>query len=114
MESIRQLGPDTFFAEVAITADAVLLDVRPGSEILLDPPLSGAILLDYLDISFDEKFEDLDPLSQFYLYCSDGILSLRAANHLQNKGVLSLTILQGGKRAWNQIQKQYHTHEKRK
>ncbi|MEY2950021.1 MAG: rhodanese-like domain-containing protein [Saprospiraceae bacterium] len=106
MESIRQLDPDTFFAEIAVTEDAILLDVRPASETLLEPPLSGAFLLDYIDISFDEKFSHLDPLSQFYLYCSDGILSIRASNHLQTKGVHSLTVLKGGKRAWNQIQKQ--------
>lgn len=111
MESIRQLDPDTFFAEIAVTEDAILLDVRPAMETLLDPPLSGAFLLDYIDISFDEKFEDFDPLSQFYLYCNDGILSLRAANHLHSKGVLSLTILEGGKKAWKQIQKQYRSHE---
>lgn len=114
MESIRHLDPDTFFAEIAVTEDAVLLDVRPASETLLDPPLSGAFLLDYIDISFDEKFSNLDSLSQFYLYCNNGILSQRAANHLQSKGVLSLTILQGGKKAWNQIQKEYHSHEKQK
>jgi rhodanese-related sulfurtransferase len=114
LESIRQLDPDTFFAEIAVTEDAILLDVRPAFETHLDPPLSGAFLLDYIDISFDEKFGDLDPLSQFYLYCSDGVLSHRAANHLKSKGVLSLTVLQGGKRAWNLIQKRYHNHEKRK
>lgn len=107
MESIRQLEPDTFFAEIAVTEDAVLLDVRPTSETLSDPPLFGAFSLDYIDISFDEKFSHLDPFSQFYLYCNDGVLSLRAAKHLQTKGVHSITVLKGGKRAWNQIQKQY-------
>jgi rhodanese-related sulfurtransferase len=97
------LEPDLFLAELALSDDSFLIDIRTSSQIEEDKPLAGSIHLDFLELNFDQSIKTLDPYSQFFIYCQNGILSERAAKHLKSIGINTVFILQGGKNAWNLI-----------
>jgi len=95
------LEPDLFLAELALSDDSFLIDIRTSSQIIEDKPLAGSIHLDFLELNFDQSIKTLDPYSQFFIYCQNGILSEKAAKHLKSIGINTIFILQGGKNAWN-------------
>lgn len=97
------LEPDLFLAEMALSDDSFLVDIRTSSQIIEDKPLEGSIHLDFLELEFDQTIKALDPYSQFFIYCQNGILSERAAKHLKSIGINTVFILKGGKNAWNLI-----------
>ena len=102
---MKILEPDLFLAELVILDDSFLIDIRTSLQIIKDKPLEGSLHFDFLDLNFDKSIKTLDPYGQFFIYCQNGILSERAANHLKSIGINSVFILQGGKNAWNLIYK---------
>ncbi|MEY2904347.1 MAG: hypothetical protein RJA52_363 [Bacteroidota bacterium] len=97
------LEPDLFIAELALCDDSLLVDIRTSQQVSEDKPIEGSIHLDFLELNFDKSIKTFDPFSQYFIYCQNGILSERAAKHLESIGIRTVFILQGGKNAWNLI-----------
>lgn len=103
MNKCRALTPELFMAELALTQDAVLIDVRTPGELSEEHRLSGALHMDFLDTDFDDQILDLDPFAPCYLYCDTGKRSALACERLLERGFMVISYLRGGKIAWNEV-----------
>lgn len=103
MEKYRNLSPDLFMAEIALTADAVVIDVRTRGEAAGDPMLEGALHLDVLDSSFEERLDELDQLLPYFVYCQTGKRGRVACRLMAERGFLLTSFLEGGKDAWDKV-----------
>lgn len=93
---VRSIPPDLFLAELALTHDAIPLDVRTGEEIKTRGTLDGAVHLDYLDTRFESAIESLDRLVPYYLYCDTGKRSRLACELMASRGFMLVAWLEGG------------------
>ena len=86
--------------EQHIAKDGVfLLDVRTPEEVA-EGIIEGAVVLDFLDASFTEKYEMIPKDKVLYIYCRSGNRSRKAAAFLKEKGYNSIHHLDGGMKAW--------------
>ena len=68
----RSLPADLFMVELALTSDAVLIDLRTPQEIRKDKLMDQAMNIDYLSDTFDDEIETLDRLRPYFLYDDGG------------------------------------------
>ena len=99
MTDSRALSPDLFMAELALTHDAILIDVRTLREVDESAPLDGAIHLDFLNDEFEYGIDELDPDRPCYVYCDTGKRSAMACTRLRESGFMVTSYLEGGKNA---------------
>lgn len=86
-------------AELALTHDAILIDVRTPQEISQFAPLDGAIHLNFLTDEFDRGITELNTERPCYVYCDTGKRSAMACTRLRDAGFLVTCYLEGGKNA---------------
>ena len=89
--------------EIALTADAILVDVRTAEEIGRDAPIEGAIHVDYLREDFAEHLTGFDRWSPLFLYDQTGRRGRLACEMLSALGYANLSWLDGGKDEWDAI-----------
>ena len=93
------LEANLFEKELAQATDPQLVDVRTFAE-YSEGHLSGAILIDIKEPTFDSLIDQLDPTRPVFLYCRSGKRSLEAANVLEKKNFKVVYNLEGGIIAW--------------
>lgn len=92
--------------EAALTAGALLVDIRPEVNRAEEGQMPGAIVIDRgvlewrLAPSSDAREVDIGPGRRVILFCNDGYQSSLAAAILIDLGVDGATDLVGGYRAW--------------
>jgi len=90
----------------ALTAGALLVDIRPEVNRAEEGEMPGAIVIDRgvlewrLAPSSDARSVDIEPGRRVILFCNDGYQSSLAAAILIDLGVDGATDLEGGYRAW--------------
>jgi rhodanese-related sulfurtransferase len=99
MSLYRALPPELFAVELALTSDAVLIDLRTKREVNSDGMLKGALHLDYLSDDFDEELESMDKMRPYFLYDDGGKRAAMAASKMCRRGFMQIAYLQGGKQA---------------
>ncbi len=87
------------FQQLSASVNAVVLDMRSQRE-FEQAHLRGSVNLDFQGIQFDAQVDTLDRSKSYFLYCSTGILSKKAANELRSQGIYDITILEGGIKQW--------------
>jgi rhodanese-related sulfurtransferase len=102
---LHRLGPEAAFA--AIAHGAVLVDIRPLEQRIIEGEVPGAILISRnvlewrLDPGSDARIPALaSPDRQIIVMCSEGYASSLAAASLRQLGLAEATDLDGGFRAW--------------
>ncbi len=97
MKPYRALPAELFLVELALTSDAVLIDLRTEREIKKDRMLEGAIHMDYLSDEFDTEMEEMDKMRPYFLYDDGGKRAPLAASKLSRRGFVQIAYLQGGR-----------------
>mgnify|MGYP001057408813 CR=1 FL=1 len=103
MEFCRKLSPELFMAELALTTEAVLVDVRTEQELTGDPAIPGAIHRDFLQSDFESWLEEIDKFQNYFLYDQSGKRGRMACEMMVERGFLHAAFMEGGKAAWNPI-----------
>jgi len=103
MQLCRDLSPELFMAELALTSDAILIDVRTTQEVAENGMIEGAVHYDFLDGTFEEQLLDLDRFLFYFLYDQLGKRSRMACELMAERGFLHACYLVGGKAAWDTI-----------
>ena len=99
-----RLGPTQ--AHAAVTAGALLVDIRPSEHRQQEGEIPGALILhrNYLEWRFDPAGDARLPIAAYDLhvivFCNEGYTSSLAAAALLDLGVTRATDLIGGYRAW--------------
>ena len=94
---VKDLNPKEF-QENIISQEHTLIDVREKWELDICK-IEGAVNMPMSSIM--ETFSELDPESNYSLYCHHGMRSMQVANFLLSNGFKSLFNLQGGIDAWS-------------
>lgn len=97
----RPLSPDLFTVEIALSADAVVLDVRTAPEVNEKNMLKGAIHIDFLENDFTASLDHYDRWLPFFIYDQSGQRAHRACKVMAEIGFKNLSYLEGGKDAWD-------------
>lgn len=87
------------FADLASTADVVVLDVRTPDE-FAEGHLEGAVNMDVSSPDFTAGLAELDPSSTYAVYCRSGNRSQVALQQMQGAGIEAVADLAGGIQAW--------------
>ncbi|MCG8391113.1 MAG: rhodanese-like domain-containing protein [Cytophagales bacterium] len=88
------------FKELMEDENTVVLDVRtPGEE--AEGTIPGAVLINFMDPSFKDEVETLDPSKTYLVHCRSGGRSASACDFMASKGFSNLYNLEGGIQAWN-------------
>jgi rhodanese-related sulfurtransferase/predicted metal-dependent enzyme (double-stranded beta helix superfamily) len=102
---LRRLRPETAFA--ALTDGAVLVDIRPLEQRIIEGEVPGAIIIsrNVLEWRFDPRSEARIPAlarsdTRVIVMCSQGYASSFAASSLRRIGLVEATDLDGGFQAW--------------
>ena len=101
---LARVTPEQAFAEVA--AGAILVDIRPAAQRLLEGEIPGAIIVErnVLEWRLDPRSSHRLPIASYDLrvivVCSEGYTSSLAAASLLELGIVDATDLDGGFRAW--------------
>jgi rhodanese-related sulfurtransferase len=103
MSHARKINPDLFAAELALTNDAVILDVRTPAEFQQGSLSETAVNLDFLQDSFGKELEYLDPFRPYFVYCDTGKRGRMACEMMAEHGFLDLRFLEGGMNAWDTV-----------
>ncbi|MEQ8707222.1 MAG: rhodanese-like domain-containing protein [Phaeodactylibacter sp.] len=98
MAPYRSLPVDLFMVELALTADAVLIDLRTPREIRKDKLMDHALNLDYLSDDFDESIREMDRLRPYFLYDDGGKRAPLAASLMARLGFRQVAYLVGGRK----------------
>jgi rhodanese-related sulfurtransferase len=103
---LRRLSPDEAYEAVAKT-DAILVDIRPESQRLIEGSIPGALIVErnVLEWRFDPASSSRLPIAsnhdlQVIVFCSEGYTSSLAAASLQDLGLYRATDMVGGFHAW--------------
>lgn len=84
--------------ELALTSDAILIDLRTPQEIRRDKLMDQAMNIDYLSDTFDEEIDTLDRLRPYFLYDNGGKRAPLAASHMARRGFKQVAYLLGGRK----------------
>lgn len=102
---LRRLRPEAAFA--ALTDGAVLVDIRPLEQRIVEGEVPGAIIIgrNVLEWRLDPRSEARIPAlarsdQQIIVMCSEGYASTLAAASLRRIGLAEATYLDGGFQAW--------------
>jgi len=102
---LRRLRPEAAFA--ALTDGAVLVDIRPLEQRIVEGEVPGAIIIgrNVLEWRLDPRSEARIPAlarsdQQIIVMCSEGYASTLAAASLRRIGLAEATDLEGGFQAW--------------
>jgi rhodanese-related sulfurtransferase/predicted metal-dependent enzyme (double-stranded beta helix superfamily) len=102
---LRRLRPEAAFA--ALTDGAVLVDIRPLEQRIIEGEIPGAIIIgrNVLEWRLDPRSEARIPAlaradKRIIVLCSEGYASTLAASSLRRIGLAEATDLDGGFRAW--------------
>lgn len=103
---LRRMPPDEALEAVAM-ADAVLVDIRPASQRVIEANIPGALVIErnVLEWRFDPSSTARRPIAsgpdlQVIVFCSQGYASSLAAADLQDIGLWRATDIVGGFQAW--------------
>jgi rhodanese-related sulfurtransferase len=88
------------FKKMMNEPNVVILDVRTPQE-TAEGKIEGAIEIDVLDASFDEKIKALDKDKTYLVYCRSGKRSVKSCNAMADQGFNNLYNLLGGYNAWS-------------
>lgn len=92
---LNNFSPEEFMQAMEKQSGAVLLDCRTSSE-FEHSRLDGALNIDYLDYSFLDKMDALDPKKTYLVYCRTGRRSVRTCMLMKNGGFSNVYNLDGG------------------
>jgi rhodanese-related sulfurtransferase/predicted metal-dependent enzyme (double-stranded beta helix superfamily) len=102
---LRRLRPEAALA--AVTDGAVLVDIRPLEQRIIEGEVPGAIIIgrNVLEWRFDPRSEARIPAlaradARIVVMCSEGYASTLAAASLRRIGLSEATDLEGGFQAW--------------
>jgi rhodanese-related sulfurtransferase len=112
LEEVRRrldrVAPEQLAGEVA--AGALVVDIRPAADREAEGELPGAVVIERihlewrLDPTSDHRIPEADADRRVILVCNEGYSSSLAAATLQQLGVHAATDLEGGYRAWRDLQ----------
>lgn len=88
------------FAEKIHNADVTLLDVRTPEE-YTSQHIDNAKNINFNDVSFESKINQLDKNKPVYVYCLSGGRSAKAMQKMSELGFKEVYNLQGGIMKWN-------------
>ena len=92
--------PVTDFEKMLTRNDVLLVDVRTPEE-FQQQHLPNAININYNSSDFITQIKQLDSTKTLLLYCKSGNRSNKAAQLLQQEGIINVYELEGGITAWN-------------
>jgi rhodanese-related sulfurtransferase len=101
---LRRLGPHEAYR--AVSAGAVLVDIRPAAQRAVEGEIPGALIIErnVLEWRFDPASAARLPQASYdahvIVFCSEGYTSSLAAAALQDLGVSNATDLDGGFVGW--------------
>jgi rhodanese-related sulfurtransferase len=101
---LRRLDPHD--AAVARANGAVLVDIRPEVNRVIEGLISGALVIDRnvlewrLDPTSEARIAEASYDAWIVLFCNEGYASSLAAASLKDLGIAAATDLAGGYRAW--------------
>jgi phage shock protein E len=98
-ENKIDLTPGEFEAAHKTNMDSILLDVRTPEE-FGSGHLPGAINININGFDFHEQVDELDPNTEYFIYCRSGARSATACRYMQSKGIKNVHNLVGGILAW--------------
>jgi rhodanese-related sulfurtransferase/mannose-6-phosphate isomerase-like protein (cupin superfamily) len=105
---LQRLSPKDAYEAVA-KSNAVLVDIRPASQRMLEGTIDGALVVErnVLEWRFDPASSSRLPVAtshdlQVIVFCSEGYTSSLAAAALQELGLWRATDIVGGVRAWRE------------
>jgi len=99
MAPYRSLPADLFMVELALTPDAVLIDLRTPREIRKDQRMDQALNVDYLSDDFEDQLRKMDQLRPYFLYDDGGKRAPLAASLMARLGFKQIAYLAGGRAA---------------
>jgi rhodanese-related sulfurtransferase len=102
---LHRLGPEQ--AQAAVSAGALLVDIRPAAQRAAEGEVPGALIIErnVLEWRFDPASDARLPQAGHYdlpviVMCSQGYTSSLAAASLHDLGLTAATDLAGGFQAW--------------
>jgi len=93
------LAKEAYQERLASEENPQLIDVRTPEE-FQNGFIEGAVNYDFLDGTFQENINKLNPEKTVFIYCAGGGRSAKAASLLKEKGFKSIIDLQGGYSHW--------------
>lgn len=96
----EELGPQEFAEKLTASRDnLVLVDLRTEAE-YAESHIPGALNIAYGSPTFKWRINELDSSSALFLYCNNGVRSMKAIDYINTQGFSSVTLLKGGFSAW--------------
>ena len=92
---LNNLSRTEFEKKIAVTENAVLLDVRKADEIN-EKPFGEIKHIDYLSYTLADELEKLNPEQHYFVYCFTGRRSARVCVILNNLGFKHVYNLENG------------------
>ena len=96
---VPEINEDDFFKYAATNPNAVIIDFRTEQE-FRSGFILNAVNIDFLDSTFREKIEALDPEYDYFVYCQAGSRSSKAAKDMKSIGIKRIFNLEGGINRW--------------
>lgn len=103
---LRRLSPTEAY-EALISAESILVDIRPQDQRAIEGTIPGALVVErnVLEWRFDPASSSRLPIAadhdiEIIVFCSEGYTSSLAASALQDLGLWRATDLVGGFQAW--------------
>jgi thioredoxin 1 len=93
------LAPIEFQKKFEASPNAVLLDVRTMEEVQVER-IKGQINFDYNAPEFEILIKGMDKSKPYFVYCSSGVRSSKAADKMREEGYQKIYTLEGGLTAW--------------
>jgi rhodanese-related sulfurtransferase len=93
------LSPIEFQKKFEASPNAVLLDVRTMEEVQAER-IKGQINFDYKAPEFEILIKGMDKSKPYFVYCSSGVRSSKAADKMRDEGYQNVYTLEGGLTAW--------------
>jgi rhodanese-related sulfurtransferase len=100
-QELIDLAPGAFQKKIAVSPDAVILDVRTKEE-ASQGRLPNAILLNYRADQFEQQIAALDKDKTYFVYCGNGVRSDQAIDVMEKLGFKRYYNLIGGFKAWKE------------
>lgn len=97
---MKDLTQEQWIAQISEDKNAVIIDARRPEE-WAEGIQENAEMMNIMDIaSFQLKASQLNPESNFYVYCRSGVRSVKACQELEKLGLENTYNLLGGMLAW--------------
>lgn len=98
-QTIELFSPSEAAAYLGDNPEAVILDVRTPEE-FAEGHLEGAVNIDFYAANFQDTLNELDPASDYVVYCRSGNRSSQTLTMMEELGFVTVHDVDGGIAAW--------------